>query len=157
MRFELEREPEAQERLWEARHLVGFAVQARAPEKEIIGTDVCVPYSELPGAVAFAREQLDQRGMEASVIAHAGDGNYHLTFSIDRADSAELERFHGLYRELVGHALARGGTCSGEHGIGLAKLDFLEQEHGDLMPAMRAIKRGLDPAGILNPGKVLRV
>jgi D-lactate dehydrogenase (cytochrome) len=157
VRFELEREPEAQERLWEARHLVGFAVQARAPEKEVIGTDVCVPYSELPGAIAFAREQLDQRGMEASVIAHAGDGNYHLTFSIDRADCAELERFHGLYGELVGHALARGGTCSGEHGIGLAKLDFLEQEHGDLLGAMRAIKRGLDPAGILNPGKVLRV
>jgi D-lactate dehydrogenase (cytochrome) len=157
MQFELEREPDAQERLWEARHLVGFAVQARAPEKEVIGTDVCVPYSELPGAIAFARGLLDERGMEASVIAHAGDGNYHLTFTIDRADAAELERFHGLYAELVTHALARGGTCSGEHGIGLAKLDFLEQEHGDLMPAMRAIKRGLDPAGILNPGKVMRV
>jgi D-lactate dehydrogenase (cytochrome) len=157
MRFELEREPDAQEQLWDARHQVGFAVQARAPEKEIIGTDVCVPSSELPGAIAFARAQLDERGMEASVIAHAGDGNYHLTFSIDRADSAELERFHGLYRELVAHALARGGTCSGEHGIGLAKIDFLEQEHGDLIPAMRAIKRGLDPAGILNPGKVIRV
>ena len=157
VRFELEREPDAQERLWEARHLVGFAVQARAPDKEVIGTDVCVPSSELLGAIAFARDLLDERGMEASVIAHAGDGNYHLTFSIDRDDAAELERFHDLYRELVAHALARGGTCSGEHGIGLAKIDFLEQEHGDLMPAMRAIKRGLDPAGILNPGKVMRV
>jgi len=99
---------------------------------------------------------LDQRGLEASVIAHAGDGNYHLTFAIDRKNPVEVGQVRSIYAELIDHALARGGTCSGEHGIGLAKIEFLEREHGDLIPAMRAIKQGLDPAGILNPGKILR-
>jgi D-lactate dehydrogenase (cytochrome) len=154
--FEFEREAAGQARLWEARHHVGFAILARHPGKSLVGTDVCVPVSELPAAIRLARRLLDERGLEASVIAHAGDGNYHLTFAIDRQNPVEVGQVQSIYADLIDHALARGGTCSGEHGIGLAKIEFLEREHGDLIPAMRAIKQGLDPAGILNPGKILR-
>jgi D-lactate dehydrogenase (cytochrome) len=150
------REPERRARLWEARHHVLFAVQAGAPGRVHKSTDVCVPLSQLAAAVAHARALADELGLPATIVAHAGDGNYHVLFMLDPDDEAERAAAERLNAEIVDWALARGGTCTGEHGIGLGKLDYLEREHGDLVPWYRALKELLDPNGILNPGKVVR-
>jgi D-lactate dehydrogenase (cytochrome) len=156
--FEFEREAEARNKLWEARHNAAFALAAAAPPgSKFKATDVCVPLSELPGAVRHARGLVEERGIEASIIGHVGDGNYHVGFSVDPADADAIAAAEDVNHEIVEYALARGGTCSGEHGIGLGKVGYLEQEHGDLLPLMRGIKEVLDPNGILNPGKVLSV
>jgi D-lactate dehydrogenase (cytochrome) len=120
-------------------------------------TDVCVPVSELAAAVAVARAGVEELGLRASIVGHAGDGNFHVGISVDPNDSAEVEAAEELGRRLVDDALARGGTCSGEHGIGLGKIDALEQEHADLVPLYREIKALFDPNGIMNPGKLVRV
>jgi D-lactate dehydrogenase (cytochrome) len=153
--FEYERDADARARLWEARHHCLFALLATAPGKVHKSTDVCVPVSELAGAVRHAREAVELHGLTAAVIAHAGDGNYHALFMLDPDAPAELEAADRLNAEIVEYALARGGTCTGEHGIGMGKLGYLEQEHGDLLPLMRGLKRLFDPNGILNPGKVV--
>jgi D-lactate dehydrogenase (cytochrome) len=153
--FEYERDADARARLWEARHHCLFALLATAPGKVHKSTDVCVPVSELAGAVRHAREAVERHGLTAAVIAHAGDGNYHALFMLDPEDPAELEAADRLNAEIVEYALARGGTCTGEHGIGMGKLGYLEREHGDLLPLMRGLKRLFDPNGILNPGKVV--
>ena len=97
---------------------------------------------------------MEAHGFAATVVGHVGDGNYHALFSLDPDDSGELERAEAVNDEIVRYALERGGTSTGEHGIGIGKLRYLEQEHGDLLPLMRGIKSLLDPNGILNPGKV---
>ena len=118
-------------------------------------TDVCVPISELPAAIAAARATFERFGLRAAILGHVGDGNYHAAILLDRDDPDELARAKHANAALVDDALARGGTCSGEHGIGLGKIAHLEREHGDLVPLMRRIKDVIDPRGILNPGKVL--
>jgi D-lactate dehydrogenase (cytochrome) len=153
--FEFEREPEARARLWEARHHVLFALVHGSPGKLHKSTDVCVPVSELPEAIRRARASVERLGLEAAIVGHVGDGNYHVLFMLDPADPAQREAAERLNAEIVEDALAVGGTCTGEHGIGLGKIGYLEREHGDLVPLMRGIKRLLDPNGILNPGKVL--
>ena len=154
--FDFEREEEARNRLWEARHHAAFALAAAAPPgSKFKATDVCVPVSELPGAVRHARGLVEERGIEASIIGHVGDGNYHVGFSVDPADEEAIAAAEEVNHELVAYALACGGTCTGEHGIGLGKIAYLEAEHGDLLPVMRGLKNLLDPNGILNPGKVL--
>jgi D-lactate dehydrogenase (cytochrome) len=153
--FEVEIDPTAQARLWKARHEFAHALIPRHRRKAIVGTDICVPISELPGAVAHAREEVEKRGIDAVLVAHAGDGNYHLACMIDREDPKDSEEFNALYETLVDYAIVRGGTCSGEHGIGIRKIPFLERQHPDLIPWMRAIKALFDPQGIMNPGKVL--
>jgi D-lactate dehydrogenase (cytochrome) len=153
--FEFETAHEARARLWEARHHVAFAVAARAPGKGALSTDVAVPLSELPAAVAFARERVDARARDAAIIGHVGDGNFHVALMIDPEDADDIADARALNDELVEWALARGGTCTGEHGIGLGKIAYLEQEHADLLPHLRAVKHAFDPNGILNPGKVL--
>jgi D-lactate dehydrogenase (cytochrome) len=153
--WEAERDPTARTRLWEARHHVLFALVHGSPGKLHKSTDVCVPVSALPDAVRQARELSEQLGLPASIIAHAGDGNYHVLFMLDPADPAQLDAAERLNDALVEHALAVGGTCTGEHGIGSGKIGYLEREHGDLVPLMRKIKAVFDPNGILNPGKVI--
>jgi len=154
--WESERDPTARARLWEARHHTLFALVHASPGKLHKSTDVCVPVSQLPAAVREARTRADELGLAASIIAHAGDGNYHVLFMLDPDDRGEREAADRLNDALVEHALALGGTCTGEHGIGSGKIGYLEREHGDLVPLMREIKRAFDPNGILNPGKVLR-
>jgi D-lactate dehydrogenase (cytochrome) len=153
--FQVERETEARSRLWEARHHVLFALLASAPGALHKSTDVCVPLSELPAAVSHARGLVEQLGLDASIVAHAGDGNYHVLFLFDPADADARAAADRLNDEIVEWALARGGTSTGEHGIGQGKLAYLEREHADLLPLMRELKRVLDPVGILNPGKVV--
>ena len=127
---------------------------AASPGRHERTTDTCVPVSELPGAVAFARAEIARVGLSAAILGHAGDGNLHVSLQVDPGDPAETKLADELFESLVGDALARGGTCTGEHGIGLGKIKALELEHGDLVPLMREIKRVFDPNGILNPGKV---
>lgn len=153
--FEYEREAEARARLWEARHHALFAAVHGSPGKLHKSTDVCVPVSELAAAVRHARELVDALGLPSGIVAHAGDGNYHVLFLLDPDDPAQLDAAEGLTAQIVEWALERGGTCSGEHGIGMGKLGYLAREHGDLLPLMRGIKQLFDPNGILNPGKVV--
>ena len=118
-------------------------------------TDVAVPVSELAAADEGARAELDASGLLGGIVAHAGDGNFHVAFLLDPDDAESVARAARLNEALVDDALARGGTCTGEHGIGVGKLAYLEREHGDLVPLMRGIKQLLDPNGILNPGKAV--
>ena len=151
-----ERDPTARTRLWAARHASAYATAAAAPGRRHRSTDICVPLSELAGAVSFARQELERRGLIAGIVGHAGDGNVHLSLMVDPDDPEEVSSSDGLVELLVTDALARGGTCTGEHGIGLGKVEALEREHGDLVPLMRGVKELFDPHGIMNPGKVLR-
>ena len=151
-----EHDPTARSRLWAARHAAAYATAAAAPGKRHRSTDVCVPLSQLADAVAFARREVERRGLIAGMVGHAGDGNVHLGLMVDPEDEEELRSSDELLELLVADALARGGTCTGEHGIGMGKIGALEQEHGDLLPLMRGIKQLFDPHGIMNPGKVLR-
>ena len=150
-----EREPDARARLWKARHDVAHALAARFPGTKERATDVCVPLTELAGAVGFARTEIERLGLDAGIVGHAGDGNLHVAIQV-RPDTEAIERSEELVHNVVADALARGGTSTGEHGIGLGKIDALAEEHGDLIPLMQAIKASFDPNGILNPGKVLR-
>lgn len=151
----VERDPTARARLWAARHDVAYAVAHGLPGRKHKYTDVCVPVSELAAAVATARASVEELALVASIVGHAGDGNFHVGVAIDPDDPRELEAAEELGRRLVEDALGRGGTCTGEHGVGLGKLEALEREHGDLVPLYRGLKALFDPEGILNPGKVV--
>jgi D-lactate dehydrogenase (cytochrome) len=150
-----ERDQTARARLWAARHSSAYASAAAAPGKRSRSTDICVPLSELAAAVSFARDEVERRGLIAGIVGHAGDGNVHLSLHVDPDDPEEVRSSDELIELLVTDALARGGTCTGEHGIGLGKVHALEREHGDLVPLMQGIKELFDPHGIMNPGKVL--
>ena len=147
---------EGRSRLWQARHNAAHAVAALAPGKRWFATDVCVPLSTLPDAVEHARTCADRHGIAAAVVAHAADGNFHLVHVVDPDDAADVAAAQELHAELVEWALERGGTSTGEHGVGIGKIGYLEREHGDLVPYLRALKQVFDPNGILNPGKVVR-
>jgi len=152
----VETDPDAQRELWRLRYEFAYALRATRPDGAIAGTDLCVPISELPATLRHARDEVARRGMDAALIAHAGDGNYHLSFMLDPDDPEDERRFGELYAALTDDAVRRGGTCTGEHGIGIRKIPFLERQHPDLIPWMQAIKGVFDPKGIMNPGKVLR-
>jgi D-lactate dehydrogenase (cytochrome) len=115
---------------------------------------VCVPISDLPEALREARRTIEAHGLDGAILGHVGDGNYHAVFPVDPEDAEDLARAEEVNAEIVAYALARGGTCTGEHGVGSGKTEYLEQEHGDALPFMREIKKLADPKGILNPGKI---
>lgn len=152
--FNAETDPTAQNRLWRARHQFAIAMGSLYPGTVISGTDVCVPISELPDAIRYARSLIEERGIPAVIQGHAGDGNYHVVMGVARDSAESIDTFETLYTDLATDAVARGGTAAGEHGIGL-RTGLLALEHDDLVPAMRAIKHALDPGNILNPGKTL--
>ena len=152
--FEFEADEEAREKLWEARHDAALAIRDLYPGMGMMGTDVCVPISDLPGALRHARDTIESRGLEGAILGHVGDGNYHAVFPVDTDDEADQRRVEAVNAEIVDYALERGGTCTGEHGIGLGKTGHLQKEHGDSLPFMRGIKRIADPNGIMNPGKI---
>jgi D-lactate dehydrogenase (cytochrome) len=151
----VERNADARARLWKARHDMAHAVGAKIPGTKERVTDVCVPLTELAGAVRFARAEIERLGLQAGIAGHAGDGNVHVSIHADPGNADEMRRSDELVQRIVDDALARGGTCTGEHGIGLGKIAALTKEHGDLIPLMQGIKQVFDPLGIMNPGKVL--
>jgi len=153
-KFEFEADRAAREKLWEARHEAGLAIRDLNPGKKPMTTDVCVPLSDLPDALRHARETIEAAGFDGAILGHVGDGNYHAVFPVDPDNAEELERAKAVNERIVDHALARGGTCTGEHGVGSGKIADLKKEHGDSLPFMRGIKRLADPNGIMNPGKV---
>ncbi|MDP9045073.1 MAG: FAD-binding protein [Pseudomonadota bacterium] len=147
--------PEERTRLWTARHHAYFAGTQLKPGCRTVTTDTCVPISCLAECVTQASEAATAAGMTHYIVGHVGDGNFHIAYLVDPAVPAERECAERLNRELVERALALQGTCSGEHGIGLHKIGFLEQETGaGAVEMMRTLKRALDPKNILNPGKI---
>ena len=152
--FEFEEDEAGRERLWEARHEAALAIKELDPDRKPMTTDVCVPISELPAALRHARDAIASRGLDGAILGHVGDGNYHSVFPVDPDDAEELERAEAVNAEIVAYALQRGGTCTGEHGVGFGKIEHLREEHGDSLPFMREIKRLADPNGIMNPGKL---
>ncbi len=152
--FEFEADEAARERLWEARHEAALAITRLNPDKKPMTTDVCVPISGLPGALAHARQTIAEHGFDGAILGHVGDGNYHAVFPVDVEDEEEMGRAEEVSGRIVRYALERGGTCTGEHGVGSGKIGYLEEEHGDSLPFMRGIKRLADPNGIMNPGKI---
>jgi D-lactate dehydrogenase (cytochrome) len=152
--LEVEADEAAREKLWEARHDAALAIRDLYPGMGMMSTDVCVPISDLPGALRHARDTIESRGLEGAILGHVGDGNYHAVFPVDPRDGADQKRAETVNAEIVDYALQRGGTCTGEHGIGAGKTAYLQKEHGDSLPFMREIKRIADPNGIMNPGKI---
>ena len=147
---------EERNRMWQARHDAYFAMLALRPGCEGWATDVCVPISKLPQCIAETERDVAQSGLLAPIVGHAGDGNFHLVFLLDPKNPAEFEQAKQVNARMVARAIAMDGTCTGEHGVGYGKTEFLIAEHGEALSAMRAIKRALDPDGIMNPGKILR-
>ena len=144
-------------RLWRARHEAYYAGLALRPGSKGFVTDVCVPVSRLAQCIADTKRDIDETGLFAPIIGHVGDGNFHVTFFIDpKAENAEeeLETARDVNRRMVARAIAMGGTCTGEHGVGYGKAEFLRLEHGDALDVMKAIKHALDPIDIMNPGKM---
>ncbi|WP_149539932.1 FAD-binding oxidoreductase [Siccirubricoccus phaeus] len=148
---------EARNRLWKARHDAYWAAVQFIPGMRGITTDVCVPISKLADAIVGAKEDAIASGLTTCIVGHVGDGNFHQVILFDPADPAGLDRAWELDKKIVARGLALGGTCSGEHGVGLGKREFLEEEHGaEALAVMRGIKQSFDPKGILNPGKLFR-
>ena len=147
-------EPDARTKLWRARHDHFYSSLALRPGSRAITTDVCVPISALPRCIAETRTDIEGTSLLATIAGHVGDGNFHVMFVIDPDNPAELAEAEALNERLVDRALGMGGTCTGEHGVGLRKIDSLAKEMGPALDVMRSIKTALDPAGIMNPGKV---
>ncbi|MFO1066940.1 MAG: FAD-linked oxidase C-terminal domain-containing protein [Geminicoccaceae bacterium] len=149
-------EAEARNRLWKARHDVFWAVRGFRAGAAVVVTDVCVPIGNLAACVAATKRDLVASGLVAPIVGHAGDGNFHCSLLVMMDDTDEVARARAFIDRLAERALAMDGTCTGEHGIGQGKRHFLEAELGPgAVAAMRAVKRSLDPLGILNPGKIL--
>ena len=153
--FEWATAPEDRTRLWAARHNAYFAAVQSVPGCRCITTDACVPISRLADAVLASVEEADAAGLPYFLVGHVGDGNFHMGYLIDPDNAAERELAESLNHTLVTRALGLGGTCTGEHGVGLHKMGFLQDEAGaGAIAMMRAIKQALDPDNILNPGKI---
>jgi D-lactate dehydrogenase (cytochrome) len=147
-------EPERRQ-LWKARHDAFLAVRAAWPGREALVTDVCVPISKLARCVAETEADIRRHGLTAPIVGHVGDGNFHAIVLFNPANPAELEAVAQFAARLADRAIGLDGTCTGEHGIGQGKRSALVNEAGAGLEVMRQIKKALDPAGILNPGKML--
>ncbi|MBN9456116.1 MAG: FAD-binding protein [Bosea sp.] len=154
--FDWATKAEDRTRLWEARHNGYWAGRALRPGADTLATDVCVPISRLADCVDETKRDIEESGLIAPIAGHVGDGNFHTQPLLDLADPEEVARVQGFIDRLVKRALAMGGTCTGEHGVGQKKIKYLELEHGaEAVGLMRTIKRALDPQNILNPGKII--
>ena len=148
---------EERNKLWQARHDSYYAALALRPGAKGWATDVCVPISRLAECILETKRDIEESKLLAPIVGHVGDGNFHLCFIIDPDDADEMARTQALNERMVMRALAMGGTCTGEHGIGTGKMQFLLAEHGEAVSVMRALKLALDPDNLMNPGKILRV
>ena len=154
--FEWATRPEDRSRLWAARHNAYFALLQMRPGSRSISTDCCVPISRLAECILDTKADCEKNAMIYSIIGHVGDGNFHVLMMVDPADAADVAKAEGVNQRMVARAIAMDGTCTGEHGVGMHKMDFLIQEHGEnAIDTMRAIKHALDPKNIMNPGKII--
>jgi D-lactate dehydrogenase (cytochrome) len=148
---------EDRSKLWEARHRAYYSALALRPGAKGWPTDVCVPISRLAECIVETKKDIVDSGLLAPMVGHVGDGNFHLVYVIDPDDPQEMKRASDHNDRMIARALAMGGTCTGEHGIGYGKMAFLQAEHGEAVSLMRSIKLALDPDNIMNPGKVISV
>ena len=139
--------------LWDARHNLAYAFLHAHPGKRQMVTDVCLPITELAGAIHFAREIVTNSGLPAGIAGHVGDGNFHIIMIVDPNSADDLARAEKVNEQIVQYALERKGTCTGEHGVGIGKLKYQAKEHGGAYQVMQKIKQVLDPMGIMNPSK----
>jgi D-lactate dehydrogenase (cytochrome) len=142
--------------MWQARHNAAYAVIGTRPGSRIVSTDVCVPVSRLAECIADAQSYADElESLPTILVGHVGDGNFHIGFAVDPDSDEELRSIKAVNEKIVDSALKLGGTCTGEHGIGIGKQQALVREFGaEAVAAMKAIKGALDPRGIMNPGKI---
>ena len=148
---------EDRNRLWKARHEAYYAAKALVPGAEGFVTDCCVPVSRLAEAIRRARQEIDRSGLVAPILGHVGDGNFHLVILIRPDQPTDLARAHDLAETLNLMSIELGGTMTGEHGVGLGKKKYMQAEHGDAYALMGVIKRAIDPANIMNPGKMVAI
>ena len=154
--FERATKREDRERLWDARHKAFYAIKALRPGAMGWPTDVAVPVSKLAECIRETVADIEAAGLQAPVLGHIGDGNFHVAYLLDPSSEEETRRVKDVNKRLVDRALAMGGTCTGEHGVGYGKIAALEAQHGEAVNVMRAIKLALDPKNLLNPGKIFR-
>ncbi|WP_349408282.1 FAD-binding oxidoreductase [Pseudalkalibacillus sp. SCS-8] len=152
--IEFEEDNAARNKLWDARHNLAYAFIHGHPGKKQMVTDVCVPITELAGAIKHARKTIDELGLFGGLLGHVGDGNYHAIVMIDR-DDPEVVKSEQLNEAIVEYALQRGGTCTGEHGVGVGKMKYQQREHGKALHVMEKIKMTIDPKEIMNPHKLI--
>jgi D-lactate dehydrogenase (cytochrome) len=154
--FKMATREEDRSALWTPRHHAYFAVLQLRPGSRSVTTDACVPVSVLAACIEETRADLEASGLIAPIFGHVGDGNFHCLILVDPASAEEREKAEGLSHRLTRRAMRYGGTCTGEHGVGLHKIAYLSEEHGeDAVDIMRRVKQALDPKNILNPGKVV--
>jgi len=146
--------PEDRSKLWQARHSAFYASLALRPGSKPWTTDVCVPISRLAECILETRRDVQRSTLIAPLMGHVGDGNFHLVFVLDPDKPEELAEATVINSRLVHRAQAMGGTCSGEHGVGIGKMEYLPEEHGAALDVMKAIKHALDPDNVMNPGKM---
>ena len=145
---------EARTKLWKARHDAYWAALSLRPGAKGISTDVCVPISKLAECVVATEHDIVEHELVAPIVGHVGDGNFHVLILLNPDDGNEVDAAEAFVARLNDRALAMGGTCTGEHGIGQGKQRFLRAELGSAVDQMRLIKRALDPLDIMNPGKI---
>ncbi len=150
-------DPAERKKIWQARHDAAYSCKALRQGCSIWATDVCVPISRLADCIVETQADLDASFIPAPIVGHVGDGNFHLCFVLNMDDPKEVAEANRLNDRLVARALSMDGTCTGEHGVGYGKIDFLTAEHGEAVSLMRMIKKSLDPDNIMNPGKIVRV
>jgi D-lactate dehydrogenase (cytochrome) len=154
--FEWAKAPEDRTRLWQARHDMFWAMTSYRAGAKVVVTDVCVPISRLAECIAAARQEIERAGLIAPIVGHVGDGNFHAGVMVMMDDADEVARAKAFLERLGELAIAADGTCTGEHGIGEGKKNFLIPEYGEVaVGMMRTLKRAFDPDGIMNPGKVV--
>ncbi|QEH77500.1 FAD-binding protein [Sphingomonas sp. C8-2] len=149
--------PEERNRLWKARHEAYYAAMNQRPGAVGWSTDVCVPISRLVECIVETQADLARSTVPSTILGHVGDGNFHVVFAIDPNAPHEMHEVEALNERIVARALAMDGTCTGEHGIGLGKQQFLLDELGDAVDLMRLIKRTIDPKNLFNPGKIFQL
>lgn len=153
--FEWASTPEERSRLWSARHHAYFAALQTRPGCRCLSTDTCVPISKLAESINESITEAEAAGLPYWIVGHVGDGNFHLSYLLDPNDPVEGATAERLSQQMVRRAIRLGGTCTGEHGIGLHKIGYLVEEAGaGAVEQMRLIKRALDPKNIMNPGKI---
>jgi D-lactate dehydrogenase (cytochrome) len=145
---------EERSKMWRARHDVAWACKLLRPDGQIWSTDVCVPISRLAECINETRKDVEAANILAPIVGHVGDGNFHLLLLVDHNDKDEVDAAKALHHKMVMRTLDMDGTCTGEHGIGYGKIEFLKLEHGEAVQPMRMIKQALDPKNIFNPGKI---
>ncbi|KAG7391327.1 hypothetical protein PHYPSEUDO_005276 [Phytophthora pseudosyringae] len=154
MDIEVASSAEDRKRLWSGRHSVWHAVLSQVPGSRGFSADVAVPFSKLADAVLETQQDLKDSELVGTIVGHVGDGNFHVLIPFTDDNKEHLGRMKAFSHRLVQRALACGGTCTGEHGIGIGKMDYLPMEHGDAVDVMHTIKMALDPLDIMNPGKI---